>query len=229
MAQKSSCQIASLSTNAVVPQGSVNSPTLFLIYINDLIGQTSNPTHCYTHDSTLHGKPSLPNNRNNVASLITLDLDKLNKWGSQNLVCFNANKTQCCLISRSENKNFPEILFGSNTLKMCDSLLGVSVASDLSWNEHVSSVAKSAAREIRFIFRSNRFFTPLHILTLYKGQIRPCLEYGSHLWRGASKYSLVTLDTIQKRAIRLNGDFFLTHFLDSLAHRRNVFGDFPLL
>ena len=30
---------------------------------------------------------------------------QLNKWGSQNLVSFNPNKTQCCLISRKKNKN----------------------------------------------------------------------------------------------------------------------------
>ena len=68
----------------------------------------------------------------------------------QNLVSFNANKTQCGLISRSENKNLPDILCGSNTPKMCDSLsmLDVSVASDLSWNEHISSVAKSAASKM---------------------------------------------------------------------------------
>ena len=133
-------------------------------------------------------------------------------------------KSQCCLISKSKNKDLPGILFGSNTLKMCDSLsmLGVSVASDLSWNEHVSSVAKSAARKIGFLFRSKRVFTPLHLLTLYKAQIRSCLEYGSHLWRGASKYSLASVDTIQKRAIRLINDSALTDSLDSLAHRRNV-------
>ena len=87
----------SFSTNAGVPQGSVISPTPHVLpniwYINDLIGQTSNLTHCYADDSTLHGKPSLPNNRNNVASSITLDLDQPNKWGSQNAVSYNANKT----------------------------------------------------------------------------------------------------------------------------------------
>ena len=86
---------------------------------------------------------------------------------------------------------------------MCDS-------ASLSWNEHISSLAKSATRKIGFLFRSKRFFTPLHLLTLYKARIRPCLEYGSHLWRGASKYSLATLDTIQKRAITLIDDSSLT-------------------
>ena len=104
------------------------------------------------------------------------------------------------------------------------SMLGVSVASDLSLNEHIFSVAIYAAKKICFFSsRSKRFFTPLHLLALYKAQIRPCLEYGSHLWRGASKYSLATLDTIQKRAVRLIDDSALTDSLDSLAHRRNVY------
>ena len=127
----------SFSTNADVPQGSVISSTLFQIYINDFIKKTSKPTYCYADDSTLHGTPSLPKNRNNVASSITLDINTLEKWGSENLVSFNINNTQCCL-----NKNVPDILFGSKTLKMRDSLsiLGVTVASDLSRNKHISSV-----------------------------------------------------------------------------------------
>ena len=55
-----------------------------------------------------------------------------------------------------------------------------------------------------------------------KAQIRPCLEYGSHLWSGASKHSLATLDAIQKRAIKLIGDTTITNSLDSLAHRRTI-------
>ena len=107
---------------------------------------------------------------------------------------------------------------------MCDCLpmLGVSVASDLSWNEHICSVTKSEARKIGFLFRSKRFFTPLNLSTLYKAQIRACREYGLHLWRRAPKHSLATLDAIQKRAVRLIENSTLTDSLDSLAHRRNV-------
>ena len=36
---------------------------------------------------------------------------------------------------------------------------------------------------------------------LYKTQIRPCLEYGSHLRRGPSKHSLASLDAIQRLVI----------------------------
>ena len=101
-------------------------------------------------------------------------------------------------------------------------MLGVTLGSDLSWNDHISTTAKAAACKLGLLFRSRRYFTPSSLLTLYKAQNRPCLECGSHLWRGASKHSLATLDVIQKRAIKLIGDPALTNTLDSPAHRRTI-------
>ena len=92
----------------------------------------------------------------------------------------------------------------------------------MQYYDHIISVAKAAACKHGFLFLTKRFFTPTQLLTLYKGQIRPCLEYCSHFWRGASKHSLTILDAIQRRAIRLIGDPALTDTLDSLAHRRSV-------
>ena len=95
----------------------------------------------------------------------------------------------------------------------------VTLGSDLSWIDHIT---KASARKLGLLFRSRRYFTPSSLLTLYKAQIRRCLEYGSHLWRGAPKHSLATLDAIQKRAIKLIGDPALTNSVDSLAHRRTI-------
>ena len=82
-----------------------------------------------------------------INSSINLDLCRLKDWGSQNLVNFNAVKTQCCLISWRVDRNLPDISFDSNSLEFKDkiSMLGVTLDSDLSWNDHVTTTAKAAA------------------------------------------------------------------------------------
>ena len=81
--------------------------------------------------------PASHKDRVDIASSINLDLYRLKDWGFQNLVNFNAVKTQCCLISRRVDRNLPDI-FDSNSLKFSDkiSMLDLTLGSDLSWNDH---------------------------------------------------------------------------------------------
>nr|CAH7747813.1 unnamed protein product [Callosobruchus chinensis] len=58
--------------------------------------------------------------------------------------------------------------------------------------------------------RARKYFSPSNLLTLYKAQIRPSLEYCSHIWRAAAPTILSVLNGVQRRAIRLIGDPALT-------------------
>nr|CAH7757316.1 unnamed protein product [Callosobruchus chinensis] len=88
------------------------------------------------------------------------------------------------------------------------------------WHEHVSSIATAAGKKLGYLFRARKYFSPCNLLTLYKAQIRPNLEYCSHIWGAAAPTTLSILDAVQRRAIRLIGDPALTCHLQPLSHRR---------
>nr|CAH7766819.1 unnamed protein product [Callosobruchus chinensis] len=95
------------------------------------------------------------------------------------------------------------------------------------WHEHVSSIATAARKKLGYVFRARKYFSPSYLLTLYKVQIRPSLEYCSHIWGTAALTTLSILNAVQRRAIRLIGDPALTCHLQPLSHRRAV-GDLSL-
>nr|CAH7733702.1 unnamed protein product [Callosobruchus chinensis] len=85
-----------------------------------------------------------------------------------------------------------------------------------SWNVATTSLWKGVN------LPTIHYFSPSNLLTLYKAQIRPCLEYCSHIWGAAAPTTLSILDVVQRRAIRLIGDPALTCHLQPLSHRPAV-------
>jgi len=197
--------------NAGVPQGSVLSPTLFLIFINDLLSLTSNPIHSFADDSTLvasyefHSRCNINHQVNTTAKNFTIselnnDLAKIHKWGENNRVQFNTKKTQCCLISRKIATSIPNLIFQGEALQHSTDLniLGIELNQKLTWSNHIFGIAKDAARCLGFLYRCKTYFSPLDLLNIYKTYIRPKA--------GAPQSALGYLDKMQNRAIRLIND-----------------------
>nr|CAH7758546.1 unnamed protein product [Callosobruchus chinensis] len=97
-------------------------------------------------------------------------------------------------------------------------LLGVSITENIIWHVNVSSIATAAGKKLGYPFRPRKYFSPSNFLTLYKAQIRPSVEYCSHIWGAAAHTTLSILDAVQRRAIRLIGDPALTYHLQPLSH-----------
>nr|CAH7716186.1 unnamed protein product [Callosobruchus chinensis]CAH7763588.1 unnamed protein product [Callosobruchus chinensis] len=68
-------------------------------------------------------------------------------------------------------------------------------------HEHVSSIATAAGKKLGYLFRPRKYVSPSNLLTLYKAQIRPSLEYCTHIWGAAALTTLFILDAVQRRAI----------------------------
>lgn len=221
----------SKSVNAGVPQGCVLSPTLFLLHVNDML-QISG-IHCYADDSTGdalytgHSNISRENViecRNKLVSEVENTLSKVSDWGRRNLVQFNPSKTQVCAFTA---KKLPLVVsphFENTPLSISASIgiLGVDISSDVQFRGHLQGKAKLASKKLGVLSRSRQYFKPAHRVQLYKAQVRPHMEYCSHLWAGAPQYQLLPLDRIQRRATRIVDDQVLSDRLDPLSLRRDV-------
>ena len=142
------------SINDCVPQRSVISPVLFILFINDRLTSTSSSIHSFAGDTFLsssfsfnsndHASTDIQLNRNISASLLSNDLTVIEKWGKDNLVSFNQSKTKQTVISRKRNQNFPAVFMNGDELDTYTSFtqLGLSLSSNLNW-KHTSTPLQS--------------------------------------------------------------------------------------
>jgi hypothetical protein len=219
------------SLPAGVPQGSSLSASLFLLYINDLLTTIEAENHAYADDTTLYRRikyKRAPTTKQRTEDLpmiqeaLQRDLNTIAAWGLRNEVHFNPAKTKVMMINLLMTPLNIQLHMENTELTVDDHLdiLGIAVSRDLSWREHLLSLVAAAAKKLGALFRVVNFFTPEQLKTIYQSNIRPCIEYCSHIWGGSS--SVWLLDSIDRRAKRLIGEHELTNNMQSLQHRRKV-------
>ena len=123
----------------------------------------------------------------------------------------------------------PPVFMNGHKLDISSSItqLGLSISSNLTWKPHINSIAKHASQKVGFLSRARGYFSPSQLLTIYKSQIRPSLEYCSHVWGGTPKSSLHLLDKVQSKAIYVINNANPTTSLQSLSYHHLV-ADLPI-
>ena len=111
--------------NTGVPQVSILGPTLFLLYINDLIDDVICNIAIYADDTTLYFKYDQTSDlwqQLELASELEYDIRDTMDWGKKWLVDFNAGKTQLVSFDRSNNNGSIDVKMDGSVLEEKSSL-----------------------------------------------------------------------------------------------------------
>ena len=130
------------------PQGSVNGPLFFLIYINDVVEAITNAkVLLFAEDTTVFITGS---DLNSMQTVMQNELDNLQQWFSCNKLSLNAEKTQCILFSKPTDERVLTV-----NLKLNDKhvkqynfvkLLGIHLDRHLNWEPHVQALLREMSK-----------------------------------------------------------------------------------
>ena len=181
-------------------QGSVLGPCLFLFYINDLPDNLSSTVRLFTDDNLLYLTVESQSDTNSLQK----DLDELENWENRWLMEFNIDKCQILRVTHKHDPLYHEYTLHGKILESVDSAkyLGVTITSDLPWNQHISNIVTKGNQTLGFLRRNLRINSPELTSTAYKSLVQPTVEYASSVWDPSTKQNRDRLEMVQHRAAR---------------------------
>ena len=202
-----------------VPQGSILGPLLFNIYINDIFLFTDeNKIANYADDTTPY---NIKTNYTELLNTLQLESHTLTEWFNINFLKLNASK---CKLLVSHRKNELSIDIEGKTI-ICEKsvkLLGITIDSQLTFYEHISSICKKVSLKLHALARVSHLMHQNKLRLLMKAFIESQFSYCPLIWMFHSRILNNRINHLHERALRLVYNDHISSF-EQLLNRDKSF------
>jgi len=190
------------------PQGSVISPILFLLMMNDFpTAEQNTETSLFADDSAIWRSGR---NLENIQQQLQKDVDKIGLWCNMWGFKLNEKKSIAMVFSknhRNRQEKLKLIINGSqiNTATKAK-FLGITFDQELNWNDHINNIVNSCKARINLLrsLSGQHWGAGKHaLLRIYRTLIRPRLDYGLEIFHTATKYNWKKLEVLQNTCLKL--------------------------
>jgi len=172
--------------NIGVGQGTVLGPTLFKIYIMDMLRSTNLFSMRFADDSNLIG---VGNVREDTEAYINSELEKLHKWFCMNKLTLHPDKSRFIVYTKDKLLN---IRLGNKNLQRCGydqqeegvKFLGVIIDENLEWKLQINNVKKKIGKGNYLLWRYRNRLSINMKKTIYESFVRSHLTYCITVWGG---------------------------------------------
>ena len=195
-----------------VPQGSILGPLLFNIFINDIFHVLDRSSlHNYADDNTLSYSH---NNPITLKQHLQVDCVAVLHWFEENNMQTNPDKFQAISFGKKGISAITELIIDNKTIHCDDSvtLLGIEFDNMLTFNNHLASMCKKAARQLAVLKRIGHLLTIKGKLAIFNSFIESNFNYCPLIWHFCSQTNTIKIEKIQERALRfIYNNYSSTH------------------